>query len=312
MQQANRFIAVDWGASKLRAYCCEITTGNQLILLNKATGIGVKQLVANFEQTLETIIKPFTEQFGSLPVFMAGHITSSLGWLQTPYLACPIQPHQIKPQLLHFNGGDKDFYVTPGLCYQSEAQQHDTMRGEEIQLVGLLERYPQYRIGQYYVCLPGTHCKWVKVENGAVTWIKTAITGELFEILVHHSMLLQTSHSPFVPDKQSFTAGMQYALEHRSENLVHSLFSVRTSQLFQDFSAQAAQSYLSGLLITADVISFYNLCAEAILANIPVILVGSGHLQCAYASAISQFTNPLVQIDDEEVILAGFAYMAGN
>ena len=44
--------------------------------------------------------------------------------------------------------------------------------------------------------LPGTHCKWVQVVNGAVRHFATAMTGELHHLLMTQSADRQRAACP--------------------------------------------------------------------------------------------------------------------
>lgn len=48
--------------------------------------------------------------------------------------------------------------------------------------------------------MPGTHCKWVQVQNGVVRQFATAMTGELHHLLLNHSLLGQQLPAQ-LPDK---------------------------------------------------------------------------------------------------------------
>ena len=60
-----------------------------------------------------------------------------------------------------------------------QAADFDVMRGEETQLLGAWQLMP----AECYV-MPGTHCKWVQVQNGVVRQFATAMTGELHHLLM--------------------------------------------------------------------------------------------------------------------------------
>ena len=57
------------------------------------------------------------------------------------------------------------------------------MRGEETQVLGWLAQHPARRRGRHVLCHPGTHAKWVLVEDGRIVRFVTAMTGELFAVL---------------------------------------------------------------------------------------------------------------------------------
>ena len=76
--------------------------------------------------------------------------------------------------------------ILPGL---KQKQPEDVMRGEETQIAGFLKSNPNF---SGCLCLPGTHTKWVVVDNGCVEYFRTSITGEMFNIVRQHSILRLT------------------------------------------------------------------------------------------------------------------------
>ncbi|WP_445429055.1 2-dehydro-3-deoxygalactonokinase [Alishewanella sp. HL-SH05] len=308
----KRFIAVDWGTTRLRAYCCEFSAQGEVQLLASAAGPGVKKVQTSFPATLSAVIAPFIQQFGQLPVLMAGQISSSIGWFETDYLNCPVSPQAIKPAMVSVKVDELTLHITPGLRYQSADGQDDTMRGEELQLLGLLKRYPHYQQGQHLICLPGTHCKWVILDYGKVHWFKTAITGELFDIVIQHSILLPPLAALPTDDTSGFLEGCTRSLADSPESLVHSLFSVRTKQLFTQCNAATARNYLSGLLIGADIKTIMQSIETASCQNKPVVLIGTGQLQQAYANALAAAGKSSTLIAEQDVALAGFGFIAAD
>lgn len=312
MRAVCRFIALDWGSTRLRAYCCELSAQHKLVLLAQATGPGVIKIEGTFQDTLQHVIAPFVEQYGPLPIFMAGQISSSIGWFETPYLTCPVTPEAITHSVCEHYSQAQLLYVMSGLRYQTAQGENDTMRGEELQLLGLLQRYPHYQVGYHLVCLPGTHCKWVLLENGHVIKFKSAITGELFDVLLQHSMLLPKTTLVYTDDWPRFMEGCQYSLASSHEGLIHALFGVRTKQLFHQYSPSSARSYLSGLVIGADVNSILHDRQLFNLARNSVVLIGSGVLQQAYAAALEAAGQQVILITEQDVVLAGFAAIASH
>ena len=60
-------------------------------------------------------------------------------------------------------GARRDVRIVPGVA-QRERQRPDVMRGEETQLAGIASLHG----AELLVCMPGTHCKWVRIVDGAV------------------------------------------------------------------------------------------------------------------------------------------------
>jgi 2-dehydro-3-deoxygalactonokinase len=59
------------------------------------------------------------------------------------------------------------------------------IRGRK-RLVGLVDGAPQF---DGVAILPGTHSKWVTISGGSIVGFQTFLTGELFDLLAHHSFL---------------------------------------------------------------------------------------------------------------------------
>ena len=70
-----------------------------------------------------------------------------------------------------------DFYIVKGL---SQKNPYEVIRGEETQVLGYLNHNKTF---SGFICLPGTHSKWIKVSNGKLIKFKTYMTGELYEII---------------------------------------------------------------------------------------------------------------------------------
>src|SRR5262249_35916190 len=126
----------------------------------------------------------------------------------------------------------------------------DVMRGEETQILGVLDLHPELTKGRHLLCLPGTHTKWVAVVDGAVSQFQTALAGELFELLRRQSVLARDSGevdglSP------AFALGLDFA--RQKADLLHLLFSARSRVVTGELSKEDAASYLSGLVLGKDV-----------------------------------------------------------
>ena len=235
------FIAVDWGTTSFRAYQVD-AAGSVLAEVSAAEGI---LSVANndFDAALEKHIGAWPK---SLAILAAGMITSRQGWFERPYVDCPANAGVLAKNLFqHSMKSGRVIYFSTGLHYQSPTLGHDVMRSEETQVFGSLD------LGASLFITPGTHSKWIDVVDGAITGFATYMTGELFALLKNHSILgrLMVGEAFHL---QSFQRGVQAALREPA-GLSHILFSARSLVLFDALKGEAAQSYLSGLVIGAEV-----------------------------------------------------------
>ncbi len=298
-------IVIDWGTSHLRAYLCQLSTKNQLQLIDTKFALGVTKCNKKFEAELFNCIDDWVKKFGKLPIRMTGQIGSSIGWKETSYLPCPVSPDEIANACLEFICRGHDISIVPGVSCQFEDKHHDVMRGEELQVLGWLNLEPNHQQGKYLVCLPGTHTKWVMVENGKIILFKTAMTGELFDLLNNQSVLIQTPSSDF--NESSFEQGAKYTLESELGNFSHGVFSVRSNQLFGKLSQEEASSYLSGLLIGSDVRAAINASEWDIHSLNNVIIIGADHLSNCFSTALSMQNIPSTICDAKLSTISGFS-----
>lgn len=233
-------IGVDWGTSSCRAYLMD---GTGKVLETVHTDKGILQVENEaFADTLETIIGPWRRP--GLPVILSGMIGSRQGWIEVPYLTIPMSFDEIAAALVQ-HPEDADIYVVPGLAQDLPGQMPDVMRGEETQIVGAVGDAAERQL----LVMPGTHSKWVLIDNRQIIWFATFMTGELFALLKDHSILgrLMTAGDSKT-DQNAFEQGLDAATTLPGGLLQH-LFSTRTLGLFDRLPQKAIASYLSGLLI---------------------------------------------------------------
>lgn len=262
---SERFIAVDWGSTHLRAWLYR----DGECIAQQQQPLGVSRLTdVSACEVFEQYIAPWRQQ-AQTPVVMAGMIGSDAGWLPVPYLSCPVALHQLSDRLSEVA---EQVWIVPGLMQQANGH-HSVMRGEETQLLGAMVLAP----ASCYV-MPGTHSKWVRTANDAVQQFATAMTGEL-----HHLLMSQSLIGKGLPAQKenagAFQAGLQSGLD--SPSLVTRLFDARAGRLLGYLPAEHVSEWLSGLLIGAEV--------AAMLAEHPVTgiaLVGSESLCRRYRQAL--------------------------
>ncbi|WP_045738118.1 2-dehydro-3-deoxygalactonokinase [Xanthomonas sp. MUS 060] len=267
-------IAIDWGTSSLRGYRLDADGG---ILEQRRSDQGIAVCQGHFAATLATLIDTWPGD-----VVLCGMIGSRNGWIELPYAPCPADTASLATAMRPLQDPalpGRTLWFVPGVA-STHAPVPDVMRGEETQLIGLLDILAQERQdhAHHSVCLPGTHSKWVDLEHGRIAALATMMTGELYALLRQHSLLarlMEPDDTTF--DAPGFAAGVQRSGD--PGGLLHHLFGVRSLGLFERLSAAAAPSYLSGLLIG------HELRARLPLAPM-VHLVGGSGLLTRYTHAL--------------------------
>ncbi len=280
-------VVCDWGSSQLRAYLVD-SSGNTLRTYE--SNQGVKRIAGNKSGYAEEMHKMLKELQVAEDdeVRISGMAGSKLGWLETDYSSTPLTidayssnfrplPEFPKTRLL---GGAKHQHTDGSL---------DIMRGEEVQVFGTMNAYPDVRL----ICLPGTHSKWVTVEEGKIVSFKTYMTGDLFHSLCEESIFReQITTREF--NRESFLHGCQLAADG---NDLQDLFKLRSDFVFSKVSAEGFYSYLSGFLISNELKS-----AKPVSR---VHLCGSDSLMPLYAMALEKMNVETLAIDSKTATIRG-------
>ncbi len=285
------WIAVDWGTTHLRAYA--ISEHNHVIdEASSSNGMGVLTKQA-FEPALMELIRDWLPESGTLPVLACGMVGARQGWAEAPYRSAPCEPFSIHQSIqVDTHDARIKVYILPGI---SQADPTDVMRGEETQIAGLIAiEADTYRA----VCLPGTHSKWVSLKDGQLEHFTTSMTGEMFSLLSEQS-ILRHSISKDGWNDEAFFEGARSGMEH-PENLLSNSFRLRARYLLNDYPAKKARSYLSGLLIGAEISG-----AKRYWQSERVALIGDPFLTTLYADALTLLNVDSKIYDPKTLTLAG-------
>jgi 2-dehydro-3-deoxygalactonokinase len=292
------FIAGDWGTSQLRLYLCD----SAYEVLETRVGRGAAAARGEHENVLDGEIASWESSFGPLPVVLSGMIGSSIGWVLAPYLPAPADPQRLAAACVVLRAGR--VRIVPGVSCRNRLDAPDVMRGEETQILGALELEPRLRSGRHLFCMPGTHTKWVVVRDGAIVEFLTAPTGEIYDLLSRHSVLVRDGAEERPMNEQVFEAALQRVRTLPGVELLHRVFEVRSRRLMSELPAEDAASYMSGLLIGSDVAGAARLFADE-SRDAPVHLIAAPGLVRAYSTALRAFGLTPGVIDGGSASLAG-------
>jgi 2-dehydro-3-deoxygalactonokinase len=284
-------LACDWGATNLRAWTLD---EQGAVVAQRAFPLGVSKLApGEAARRFETEVRPALGA-QALPAMLCGMIGSNIGWTTAPYADCPAGLADLAGGLTAVAEGVR---IVPGLRCRGVTGAPDVMRGEETQILGWLAQQPDRRGGRHLVCHPGTHAKWVLIEQGRIVRFVTAMTGELFAVLSQHSLL--KSDAP-ADDEEAFDEGL--AAAGAGDALAARLFSARGRIVGGHAEAASTPSYLSGLLIGAEVASLPPLLGAQGAA---VTLLGDAALCARYARALDRAGVEAAIFDGEAAAIAG-------
>jgi 2-dehydro-3-deoxygalactonokinase len=269
-------ITVDWGTTSFRA---ALHSDGGAILDHIDSTDGILSVSAGaFEATLLRLVSVWNERAPSSPIVMSGMIGSRQGWQEAPYLRCPADSDSTAAALVTVPASSRIVRLVPGIDTIDARGVPDVMRGEETQVFGAIAGGAS---PSGLFVLPGTHSKWVTVDQSTIIAFKTYMTGEAYAALRQHTILARLMADGAASSRQGFAEGVRHGAEAGGPGaLLTRVFATRTLGLFDRLPAGELADYLSGLLIGAEL-------ADAVPAGATFTVIGSPALTERYATAAS-------------------------
>jgi len=293
---AAAVLVCDWGSTSLRAWTLD-AAGK--VVAQQRFPLGVNRLApGEAARRFDDEVRPALGA-EALPALLCGAIGSNVGWRTAPYIDCPTALDDIARSLFAVRD---DVWIAPGLRCEGLGGACDVLRGEETKALGWLALNPGDRSGRRLVCQPGTHSKWLVIEDGRIVRFLSAFTGELFAVLSEHSILRNDGDAS---DPEAFEAGLAAAGD--GDALLNRLYTARSRVAGGGAASGSTASYLSGLLIGAEVAATPRLLG---LEGDPVRLLGDKPACDRYALALGLRGVAARHADGEAAVLAGLTAIA--
>jgi 2-dehydro-3-deoxygalactonokinase len=293
-----KFVAVDWGSTRFRAY--RVEGGSVTDRIVSSRGILVTA-PADLATTLVAQLTPWRSFIESerVPVLMAGMVGSQRGLRDAGYQRLPIFLDALTSEQVEVATPlATKVSIRPGLAI-ADGEEYDVMRGEELQLLGAFRVRPA---GLYV--FPGTHSKWVPIDQTSgrarIRTFSTMMTGELYAWLVEKSFVCRGLPETTRWDDGAFLRGVDEA--RKGGDIIEQIFRTRARWLLGGVAPEVAPSYLSGLLIGHE----YLAMTRRHHANGELVIVGAEGLSALYRQTADHLGIASMVIGDELAILEGF------
>ncbi|WP_417721996.1 2-dehydro-3-deoxygalactonokinase [Salipiger sp.] len=294
MRPANpgTFVAVDWGTSSFRLW---VLDGSGRIL---GESRGPDGMVPAARDGFSTVLARHLDRADApegAPVVISGMAGARQGWVETPYLPVGRDLRDLATAARPVAFAGRAVHVLPGVS-RAERTRADVMRGEETQVLGLLQKSESVE----RIVMPGTHSKWVRVKGRVIVDFSTFLTGELFALLTAQSTLASVMEGNEAPGPTGdFDDAVRSALDHPAAALER-LFGLRAAGLLGFDPPATLRTRLSGLLIGAEVG-----LARARYGTGPVTLVAAGGTCALYERALRLAGLAVTPEDSETAARAG-------
>jgi len=292
-------VGVDWGTTHRRAYALD---GNGALVANYSDSEGALACKGRFGPALDLALAQLQVRPGL--VLLSGMVGSTLGWLEVPYVGSEVSLFQLPEFVVPAPSatGTPPGFIVPGYCIRNQQGQPDVMRGEETQLLGAAA----LGHGDGWFVLPGTHSKWVQLQAGRILQLRTYMTGELFNLLSNHGTLASAaSAGPVTWSDEAFAQGVN---QSGASSLSHQLFGARARVVSGDMPAANTHSYMSGLLIGAELRDVMRMRGQ-MTSDARFKLIGTPDLARHYEAAATLLDLSFEILDAQGAYLAALHYI---
>jgi 2-dehydro-3-deoxygalactonokinase len=278
-------LGIDWGTTNRRAYLLD-RSGE--LLRRHDDDQGILAVKGDYEASLAALLAHFG--LVSANVILSGMVGSRNGWREAPYLTVdqPIErlAESMMPIAVALPG--VQCRLVPGYRYTDHHGMPDVMRGEETQVLGALT----LAATDGWFLLPGTHSKWVLVNEGSIVEFATFMTGELYALFSGQGTL-----APMLREHQHVPEAFEQGLA----------------------AAAHASSWISGLLIGAELQDIGRRVgrisraafAAPLAGRLPVQIIGSATLEDRYVQAVQRYGMAPRVWQADDVYLAALRRLAG-
>jgi len=190
-------------------------------------------------------------------IYMSGMATSQNGVHEVGYLWVPVGLAEYRNAVSFWRTPlfERQVGFLTGLVYRPDmtkgtlqnAAEFNNVRGEEIELLGIMETYSPFFAGKKTaVIMPGSHTHILYTEDQKIVEITSCMGGEMFAAMAVNTILsASVTAAPDVIVEQGLISGFDMV---RKYGINRALYITRTLDLFTDESLQTRNSYLEGVI----------------------------------------------------------------
>jgi 2-dehydro-3-deoxygalactonokinase len=312
-------IFIDWGSTNFHAFLVhegEVVDRHEVAGQGILTPFGAAAATsrdAAYSSFLAKSIAPWLERCPQAPILMCGAIGSREGWVQARYVEAPAGFGEMAAGLYRFSATERGelrgraVAVTSGLAIVHPDGRHDVMRSEEVKGLGAATILG---LDDALICLPGTHCKWIRAEGGRIVDLNTIMTGDLYGVLCEHGSLAPLFLGPVATGggEECFELGLELA--SRGADLLADLWQVRARPLHAATPPTDLRAFLSGILIGHEVRQALSLDPTA---RRVVLVSDPGPRRLFYRRACEKFGLAIgAEVDSQTAVCAGLTMIRNH
>ena len=296
---SNFILFIDWGTTNFRAYKYNLVSNKLVSKIENNKGIlSVKnksQYIQILKQTLQKL-----NLSNKTSILMAGMIGSKKGLFEASYVNTPTSLKNLASKILYKRISNLHLMIIPGLVFKKN-NYYDVVRGEETLAMGTIEKLKNNE--SCYLCCPGTHSKWIMINNNKIKSFSTFMTGDLYSAICSNTILKQSlTKNGGQFSKSFYNKGLNFIHKNKEISISNILFKIRTMDLFNQNKSFERSSFLSGLIIGIEMNEILN---KNNINKLKIILIASKNLTKLYSIAFNYYKIKYQLANSDECFING-------
>lgn len=253
-------------------------------------------LVSEIKQAIESLLEKNALSASDVTCILAsGMITSEFGLCHLEHIPAPAGIRELhdgikKVRLPEIT--EIPFAFIRGVrLFSEEFDNLDVMRGEETELMGILNA----DLGDCIYILPGSHSKIIKVDaDGRITDFSTMMTGEMISALSQGTILKDAVDLELSEINRDYLlTGYDYSVKN---GINKALFKVRILKSFCGCDKDEVYSFFLGTVLSGEIKEIIESTAKT------VVLGGRVQIKNAMAEILGKRDNKRVILLDEKTV----------
>jgi len=293
----TRYITVDSGTTNTRIYLVE--NGEITDTARLAIGCSSKESRARLTKELKAAISMLISSHGLKEtditrIIASGMIGSEFGLLRLEHITAPAGISELKAgshETILDEISTIPFFFIPGVKTAGKTLlDFDMMRGEETELMGLLDG----DCGEYIYVLPGSHSKIIKLDGrGRITDFKTTLSGEMIAALSKHTILSSAVSLDSTLSEKALIEGYEFT---RTHGINLALFKPRILKNIMKKDASHTYSFFLGSLLCDEIKLILS------MPETKVVIGGRDEIKKALAILIRAASNKEVTVIESDTV----------
>ena len=284
-------IFIDVGTTNSRVY---LTTKSLQLIAMRQEEIGARNTALNnsnqvlkdtLKELLQNILFKNSLSFSDIAYICAfGMIGSEFGLIEVPHCPAPANTAHLAKHVQEVYQADLapiPIHIIPGVKSLPTGKDSvfdiDIMRGEEVEVLGILSELPRCPSEQMrLIILPGSHTKSILISSkNKILHSMTSMTGELLSCITNNTILSEILEHKYLNQSeynfQYVCQGYNYSKKY---GFGRACFFARILHKLYMYNRIHIANYLLGVVLENDFSALYNMSCKVSVSNLQIIISG--------------------------------------